>query len=77
MKIYEVTKLEDGSVKVESILSPEETKFMLEFALVNLLARGCIPVSAKEYYENHKEEIEDENQKNYLAAVDPSKIPQS
>lgn len=43
MKLYAIEKQEDGSVKVESILTPEEMLFMLEFALINLLAQGVAP----------------------------------
>ncbi len=77
MKIYEVTKLEDGSTKVESILTAEETKFMLEFALMNLLARGVAPQSVANYMEQNKEAVEDEAQQAYLNAVDKDKIPQA
>ena len=77
MKIYDVTRQEDGSVKVESILTAEETKFMLEFAFMSLIQRGLIPASVQQYIEEHKDELESDAQQQLLESLDKDKIPQA
>jgi iron only hydrogenase large subunit-like protein len=73
MKIYNLVKNEDGSVKVETVLTAEEMQFMLEFALMNLIHMGLAPASVVKYAEEHPEEAE----KAFLEGVDKNKIGQA
>ncbi len=73
MKIYSIEKQEDGSVKVESVLTPEEMQFMLEFAMIGLMQLGLVPKSVAAYAEAHEEQ----QQQEFLANVDPKDIGQA
>lgn len=73
MKIYELVKQDDGSVKIESTLEPEEMKIALTVGLNFLLSKGLMPVSMIKYMEEHPEE----GQLDFLEQVDKDKIGQA
>lgn len=50
MKIYEMEKQEDGSVKVVSELNPEEMKAVLTLGLMNLFMNGLAPTSMAHHF---------------------------
>lgn len=58
VKIYDIEKQADGSIKIVSELTAEETKFMLEFALNNLYAFGFVPKSLEKYFSKEEQERE-------------------
>ena len=69
MEIYKLDRKKDGSVVVETMLTNEEVKFMLEFALANLLAMGMLPKSVAAYIDTHKDEFEEARQKALLESI--------
>jgi hypothetical protein len=71
LKIYNIVKAEDGSVKIESELTAEETQFMLEFALNNLVAFGFVPNSLSKYF------TKEEQQKAFLEEVSIEDLPKA
>ena len=71
MKIYNIIQAEDGTVKVESELTAEEMKFMLEFALNNLTFFGYVPNSLAKYYSK------EEQQKAFLQELDVEDLPKA
>lgn len=69
MNVYKLTRNDDGSVKVETMLTAEEMQFMMEFALANLMAMGYAPNSVAAYIEANKEEFEKQQQEAVLNAI--------
>lgn len=71
MKIYNIIKAEDGTVRIESELTAEEMQFMLEFALNNLVAFGFVPNSLAKYF------AEEAQQKAFLEEVEIADLPKA
>lgn len=50
MKLHEVTKNEDGTVKIETELTPEETRALLHLGVMACIQNGVMVASLAPYF---------------------------
>ncbi len=71
MKLWEVTTNEDGSVKLETELTPDEVKGMLQLAVMTCIQQGIMVKSLI----GHFQITEDDNEVNEDKEVSGEDVP--
>lgn len=57
MKLYELEQQQDGSVKVETELTPEDMKILLTIGLMGCLQQGVMVASLIHHYKQPEDSV--------------------